>query len=79
VRINLTIKPNSTKGPLIEQQTDGSLVVYVRQIAVEGQANEALVKLLAKHYGVSKSSVTILRGHTSRYKLVEIVNPDCPR
>lgn len=70
--ISVVIKPGSTKGPLIEVQPDGSLVVYVRQIASDGQANEALIKLLAKHFDVPKTRIQILRGHTSRHKLIEI-------
>jgi len=72
VKAEITIKPGSTKGPLIEVQTDGSLVVYVRQIASDGQANEALIKLLAKHFDVPKTRIQILHGHTSRHKLIEI-------
>ncbi len=72
MKLNITIKPNSTKGPLIEMQDDGSLVVYVREIAADGKANEALIKLLAKHYKVPKTNITILRGHASRHKVVEV-------
>jgi len=72
VKINATIKPNSTKGPLIEPQADGSLVIYIREIAAEGQANEALIKLLAKHYKVPKTQIQILRGQTGRHKLIQI-------
>jgi len=72
MKLNLTIKPNSTKGPLVEPQDDGSLVVYVREIAADGKANEALIKLLAKHFNVPKTHITILRGHTSRHKVIEI-------
>lgn len=70
--INITIKPNSTKGPLIETQPDNSLIVYVREIASDGQANEALIKLLAKHFKTAKTNITIIRGHTSRHKIIEI-------
>ena len=72
MRAHLTVKPNSTKGPLIVQQTDGSLVVFIREIATDGQANEALVKLLAKYYNVPKTRVVIIRGHTSQHKVIEI-------
>jgi uncharacterized protein (TIGR00251 family) len=72
MKISLTVKPNSKKGPLIEIQTDGSLIVYIRQIAADGQANEALVKTLAKHFNVSKTSIKIIHGHTSRHKIIEI-------
>lgn len=74
MKINITIKPNSTKGPLIEPQSDGLLIVYIREVAADGQANEALTKLLAEYYGVSKSRVKIIRGHTGRHKIVEIDN-----
>lgn len=71
-RYSVTIKPNSRKGPLVELQDDGSLIVYVREPAVDGKANAALVKLLAKHFGVAKTLVTIVRGHASRHKIVEL-------
>lgn len=72
MKVEITIKPGNTKGPLVVTQPDGSLVVYVRQIASDGQANEALIKLLAKHFDVPKTRIQILRGHTSRHKLIEI-------
>lgn len=72
MRLQITIKPNSTKGPLIEVQTDGSLTVYVREIAADGQANDALIKLLSKHFKISRSNLTIVRGHSSRHKVVEV-------
>jgi len=72
MKISVVIKPNSTKGPLVEAQMDGSLIVYIREIAADGKANEALIKLLAKYYNVPKTSVTIIRGHTSRHKMVEL-------
>lgn len=69
------VKPGSRKGPLVEDAAaddPGSLTVYMQQRAVDGQANAALVELLAKHFGVSKSRVEIIRGHTSRIKLVSV-------
>lgn len=72
MKINITIKPNSTKGPLVEPQADGSVLVYLREIAADGKANEALIKLLAKHFNAPNTHITIVRGHTSRHKVVEI-------
>ena len=68
----MLIKPNSAKGPLVELQPDGSLIVYVREVPEKGRANDALVKLLADHLDLPKSCVSITRGHTSRHKIVEI-------
>ena len=51
---------------------DGSLTVYTKAPAVEGRANLAAVKLLAKHFGVSSSKVKLVRGATSKYKVFEV-------
>lgn len=39
---------------------------------IEGAANDRLINLLSEWFGLSKSKVTIIKGHTSRYKTVEI-------
>ena len=43
--------------------------------AVEGQANAALREFLAEAFGVPLRNVTLLRGATSRDKLVRIEAP----
>lgn len=49
------------------------LKVRVRARPVEGEANEALVKLIAKSLGVPKSAVSVQRGGQSRTKMIEVV------
>ena len=49
------------------------LKVRVRARPVEGEANEALVKYLAKALGVPKSAVSVQRGGQSRTKMIEVV------
>jgi uncharacterized protein YggU (UPF0235/DUF167 family) len=49
------------------------LKVRVRARPVEGEANEALVKLLAKALGVPKAAVSVQRGGQSRTKILDIV------
>jgi len=48
------------------------LKVRVRARPVEGEANEALVKLIAKAIGVPKYAVAIQRGGQSRTKILMI-------
>ncbi len=72
MRITVRVKPGSKKGPLVEASDDGSLTVFLQQRAVDGAANEGLVEILAKHFGVSKSRVTIEAGFTSRIKRVDV-------
>ncbi len=52
------------------------LKVRVRARPVEGEANKALLLLLAKSLGVPKSAVTLARGGQSRLKMVEIATLD---
>jgi uncharacterized protein len=66
------VKPGSRKGPLVEIGNDGELTIYVLERAVEGKANEAVVKLLAKHFGVTPSRVQMVSGATSRVKRFRI-------
>jgi len=57
-----------------EINADGSVVykIYVTAAPENGKANEAVIKLLAKALGISKSSLSILHGHTSRDKIIKI-------
>ncbi len=48
------------------------LKVRVRARPIEGEANAALVKLMAKALGVPKSAVAIQRGGQSRTKILVI-------
>ena len=72
MNVPVTVKPGSRKGPLVVSK-DGELVVYLREKAHDGEANKALVKVLADYYGVSKSCVEIMRGQKSHQKVVEIL------
>ena len=66
--VTVTVKPGSKKGPLVESTEDGALTIYVPERAIEGKATEAAARLLAKHLGVSRSSVELVSGATSRVK-----------
>jgi uncharacterized protein (TIGR00251 family) len=52
------------------------LKVRVRARPVEGEANEALIRLLAKRLGVPRSSVSLARGGQSRQKMIEVAGLD---
>lgn len=49
-----------------------ALKVKVQAPPVEGRANEALCDFLAAELGLPRRAVTVLRGDTSRLKLVRI-------
>ena len=71
MQFSVHVKPGSRKGPLVEQDAEG-LKVFVRERAVDGAANDAVTRVLADHFGVAPRDVTILRGHASRHKRVEV-------
>jgi uncharacterized protein (TIGR00251 family) len=56
----------------IAGERGGSLLVRVTAPPVEGKANAAVCKLLAKRLGLAPGKVAVVRGASSRDKLVEI-------
>ena len=72
MRVVVRVKPGSRRGPLVETDDDGVLVVHVRERAVDGAANTGLVRALAEHFGVAPSRVAVVHGHTSRTKQVDV-------
>ena len=66
------VKPGSKKGPLVEVNDDASLTVYLLHRAVDGAANEGLIEILARHFDISKSRISIESGFTSRIKRVSV-------
>ena len=67
------VKPGSKKGPLVQPAQDGSLLVYVREPAVEGKANKATQELIADYLDVPKSRVKMTSGKKSKTKYFEIL------
>ena len=72
MKISVHIKPNSRHREKVVKNDDDTLTVYVKAPAIEGRANAAAVKLLAKHFKVVSSKVKLVRGATSKYKIFEI-------
>ncbi|MFA5794353.1 MAG: DUF167 domain-containing protein [Candidatus Brocadiia bacterium] len=70
MRIELKVIPNASKN--LVKQEPGQFKVYLTASPTDGKANAALIEVLAKHFKIAKRRVAIIRGQTSRYKLVEI-------
>lgn len=70
-RYTITVKPGSSQEKIVQNSPE-DLTIYLRAKAHDGKANEALVKLLSKHFKVPKTTIKILRGAKSRKKLIEI-------
>ncbi len=65
------LQPKSSKNESIGPFRDG-IKIKVTAPPVEGKANEALIRFLAKELGISMSSIKIVKGRRSREKTVRI-------
>lgn len=74
LHVRLTPKGGRDAIDGIETLSDGKLILKVRVRAVpeDGKANDALITLIAKTFGVSASHVTLEAGATSRIKTLKI-------
>jgi uncharacterized protein len=70
-KLSIQVKPQARKQS-ITKISEQEYQIAVQAAPVAGKANEAVVELLAKYFPVPKSSVKVLRGQSSRKKLVEI-------
>jgi hypothetical protein len=72
----LRVTPNAGRDAIDGSQTrdDGSVVLRVRVAAVpdKGRANAAVIALIAKALGVSKSSIALVSGDTGRLKTLSV-------
>lgn len=71
--IAVTVKPNAKKAGVVEL-ADGTYRIAVIPPARDGKANQAVIDLVARHLRVAKSTVKIIRGLSSRQKLIEVTN-----
>ena len=76
MKISARLKPNSRHREEVITNNDGSLTIYTKAPAIEGRANLAAAKLLAKYLGVAPSKVKLLRGASLKYKIFEIDQAD---
>ena len=74
-QIIVRLQPRASRTELTGMR-DGVLIARVTAPPVDGRANAALCKLIAGRAGVAPSRVTIIRGETSRLKLVRVEGID---
>jgi uncharacterized protein (TIGR00251 family) len=68
--INVRVIPRARVQKIVAD--GGILRVYTNAAPTDGMANAAVIKMLAKHFDVPKSSIAIIRGETSHDKVIEI-------
>ena len=71
MRLQIHVRPGSSR-PGVGGEHAGRLVVAVRERAVDGRATQAALDGIADALGVPRRRVRLVRGATSRDKLVEV-------
>lgn len=77
IRVTVRVKPGASRNKVRGSFGDPpALVVAVTEPAIDGRASTAVCRAIAQALGVSLSKVSIVMGHTSRTKVVEINDSD---
>jgi uncharacterized protein (TIGR00251 family) len=71
VELLIRVHPNAARNELAGF-VEGVLRVKVAAPPVKGRANKELIAFLAQKLGLSKGDLVILKGHTSRNKVISI-------
>lgn len=71
--INVKVTANS-KVETVKQVGPSDYVLKVKEKAIDGHANAAVIALLSSHFNVKKSCVSIIKWAKSRAKMIEILN-----
>jgi uncharacterized protein (TIGR00251 family) len=71
VRINIYVQPRASRTEVVGEHGD-AIKLRVAAPPVEGEANEEVVRFIAKRLGVSNSAVSLVSGETGRRKIVEV-------
>ena len=69
ITITVQVQPRSSSDGIAGLH-EGRLKIRISAPPVDGKANERLTEVIAKAFDVSKSSVEIIKGHTSRLKTI---------
>ena len=69
--LHLKAKPNARANQLLVAP-DGTITIRLKAPAQDGKANACLLGYLADVFGVAKSCLTLVSGHTAPFKKVEV-------
>ncbi|MEZ0343799.1 MAG: DUF167 domain-containing protein [Caldimicrobium sp.] len=72
--LEIKVKPNGSKDEILSFKAPNFLEISLKAKAENNQANEALIKFLAKVLKVDSGKIKIIKGKTSRKKIVSVEN-----
>lgn len=65
------VQPRASKSEVVGMHGD-AIKIRLAAPPVDGEANDELIRFVAKALGVPQRSVMLVKGHTSRTKMLEI-------
>ncbi|MDX1901090.1 MAG: DUF167 domain-containing protein [Gammaproteobacteria bacterium] len=72
IEFKIFVKPNAKRTAVIEINDTQGMIIALHASPHEGEANQELIKHLAKLLRTPKSTVVIHRGEHSRHKVIRI-------
>jgi uncharacterized protein (TIGR00251 family) len=69
--LEIRLQPRGGRDQVMGER-DGAVLIRISAPPVDGKANAALIAFVAKTVGVPKGSVAIIRGETSRNKIIRV-------
>lgn len=57
----------------IEKISDREFVIWVKEAAKQGRANQAVIKALGTYLDIAKSRIEITQGHKNKNKVITII------
>jgi uncharacterized protein (TIGR00251 family) len=71
VTVDILVQPRASRAK-IGPMHDGRIKVAVTAPPVDGEANAAVIELLAKQLGIARGSIEVVAGASSRRKTLRI-------
>lgn len=71
VTLEILVQPRASRAK-IGPMHDGRLKIAVTAPPVDGEANAAVIDLLAKRLGIARGCITVVAGESSRRKTIQI-------
>jgi len=69
--VAIRVQPRASRDRVLGER-DGVLAIALKAPPVDGEANAALLKFVARCLGVASRQVELVRGHTSRQKWIRV-------
>lgn len=72
MKINVKAHTNAKKNE-VKKIDDINFEVYTTATPENGKANLSIIELLSKFFRIGKTKINILKGQTSKNKIIEII------